>query len=187
MLRPALVTPPSAPILTLAEAKAHLRVDHTDEDALITALVAAAVSHLDGYAGVLGRALVQQTWRQDRGAFEDEMRIPVGDVLSITSITYYDSSNVQQTLSTSIYEARADEMGPLVGLKADQVWPVTYSREDAVRITWTAGFGADASAVPEGIKAAARLLIGGWYENRSTGEIPAAVGALVAPFRRVSV
>lgn len=187
MLRPVLVTPPAVPILSLAEAKAHLRVDHSDEDALITALVSAAASHLDGYSGVLGRALVQQTWRHDRDGFEDEMRLPVGDVISVASVTYYDAANALQTLPASIYEARADEAGPFIALKADQAWPTTYAREDAVRVTWTAGFGTDATFIPEAIKAAAKLLIGGWYDSRSTGEIPAAVGALLAPFRRVSV
>ena len=58
------VTPP-APIVTLEEAKAHLRVDHADEDALITAVVATATAWLDGPDGWLGRALGEQMLEVD--------------------------------------------------------------------------------------------------------------------------
>lgn len=186
-LRPVLVTAPSVPLLTLAEAKAQLRVDVTDEDTLITALVTAANSYLDGYTGVLGRALLQQTWQVDFDSFGDGMRLPVGDVISVTSVTYYDASNVQQTLATSVYELRTDSTGPFIGLKVNQSWPSSYDRDDAVRVTWTAGYGTAATSVPEAIRAAAKLLISSWYDNRATGDMPAAADALLAPFRRVCV
>ena len=62
-LPPALVTPPSGAVVTLAAAKAHLRVDHDLDDSAIGALIAAAEAHLDGYGGILGRCLLTQTWR----------------------------------------------------------------------------------------------------------------------------
>ena len=63
-LPPELVAAPTVPCVSTADAKAHLRVDDGEEDALIEAAVAAAVQHLDGYGGILGRALMQQDWRQ---------------------------------------------------------------------------------------------------------------------------
>ena len=60
MLR--LVTAATEPILTLEEAKLHLRVDHDDDDDLIEALVAAVTARLDGRDGILGRCLRAQTW-----------------------------------------------------------------------------------------------------------------------------
>lgn len=187
-LKPVLVTPASAALVTLAEAKAHLRVDHSDEDTYIQALINAAVSYFDGYAGRLGRAILEQTWRVDFPAFSDEMRIPLGDVIAISSVSYYDLNNAQQTLASTVYQASVDGIGPYLTLKPAQVWPKTYARTDAVRVTWTAGYGTASANVPPAIKHAALLLIGNWYDNRSTvtadmdSELPFAVNALLAPF-----
>lgn len=62
-LTPTLVTAPTMPPVTLDEVKAHLRVDHSEEDAEIAVLLTAAVGHLDGWRGILGRAIMPQTWR----------------------------------------------------------------------------------------------------------------------------
>ena len=64
MHRPVLVTPPAETPVSRTEAKAHLRVDGTGDDDLIDGLIDAAVAHLDGYTGILGRCMVTQTWRQ---------------------------------------------------------------------------------------------------------------------------
>lgn len=190
-LKPVLVTAASAALLTLAEAKAHLRVDHSDEDAYIQTLITAAVSYFDGYSGRLGRCILEQTWRVDFDAFSDEMRLPIGDLIAVSSMTYYDANNAQQTLASTVYQALSDGLGTYISLKPGQVWPAAYARQDAVRVTWTAGFGATAATVPPAIKHAALLLIGHWYENRATvnvgninSELPFTVEALLAPFSR---
>lgn len=190
MLAPVRTAAPAA-LITTAEAKAQCRIDSSDEDTLIDALISAAISHLDGYSGVLGRALVTQTWQQDFSGFCDKMRLPVGDLIAVTSVTYYDTSNAQQTLASSVYTSFADGLGPYLTLKPDQSWPSIYTRSDAVRVTWTAGYGAAAS-VPAAIKQAALLLVSHWYDNRSgvavgetPTEMPLAVNSLLTPFRRV--
>lgn len=190
MLAPVRTAAP-ADLITTSEAKAQCRIDSTDEDTLVAALISAALSHLDGYSGVMGRALVTQTWQQDFDGFSDKMRLPVGDLIAITSVTYYDASNAQQTLASSVYAAFTDALGPYLALKPNQSWPAVYSRADAVRVTWTAGYGA-AAAVPAAIKQAALLLIAHWYDNRAgvavgetPTELPLAVNSLLAPFRRV--
>lgn len=193
MFKPARTIAPSVKPLSLAEAKAHLRVDHSDDDTMIDALIDAAVSHLDGFSGVLGRALVTQTWQQVLGGFEDEIRLRVGNVLGITSVTYYDASNVQQTLASSVYTPFTDELGAWLDLKAGQSWPATYDRPDAVTVTWTAGYGPAATDMPAAIRQAMLLIIGHWYANREAvttdtqTPLPLAVDALLAPFRQTGL
>jgi uncharacterized phiE125 gp8 family phage protein len=190
MLAPVRTSAPASEPVTLVEAKLHCRVDHTDDDNLINGLISAATGHLDGWSGILGRCLITQSWRQDYDAFADTLRLPLGPAASITSITYYDGDNTQQTLATSVYGLFVDDAGPYVRLKPDQDWPGTYDRPDAVSVTWVCG----AATVLPAIKAAILLLIGHWYANREavnvgniTSELPIAVDALLRPYRAVGV
>ena len=193
MLRPVLITAPATRIVDLTAAKQHCRVDHADDDTLITALIAAAESYLDGYSGICGRALINQTWEQSFSGFGC-LRLPVGIASSVVSVKYYDATNALQTLAAPTYQLFTDALGSYVDLAPDQSWPSVYTRADAVKVQWVAGYGATADQVPSAIVQAAKMMIGHWYENRETvsseaksGEIPFAAAALLAPFRRVGV
>lgn len=190
MLAPVLVTAPASPPVTLSEVKAHCRVEGSDYDDQLTGFVEAATAHLDGRTGVLGRAIVTQTWRQDFNGFGGSvLRLPLAPVASITSVTYYDTDGAQQTLASSVYELCEDALGPYVALKVGQAWPSTYARRDAVSVTFVAGN--DVADVPRPLKQAVQLLAGHYFMNREAVSpvnmvsVPATVDALIKPFRRV--
>jgi len=191
MLAPVRTVPPAQSLLTLADVKAHMRVDHADEDALISGYINAATARLDGLSGILGRALLTQTWTVEFPAFGKRLDIPLCPVQSAT-IQYYDSTNALQTLSSSVYAVLTDGLGPYVSLKYNQQWPQTYTRDDAVKITFVAGYGDTPASVPASIRIAMFLLVAHWYDNRSAvsvdkaaSEFPFAVSAQLAPFIRV--
>ncbi|WP_406871618.1 head-tail connector protein [Aminobacter sp. P9b] len=190
MLAPVRTAAPASTPISVAEAKSHLRIDISDDDGLIEAYIAAAVDHLDGWSGILGRALVTQSWRQDFAGFGC-LRLPLGPVASITEIKYFDDDNVQQTLANTVYTHLSDALGTYVALKPDQVWPSSYSRPDAVSITYAAGSAA--ADVPPALKAAIFLMVGNWYANRETTtetamtELPIGAYALMSPYRRIGV
>lgn len=178
------IAPVNMPV-SLAEAKAHLRVDHDDQDDLITAQIKAATAYLDGYAGILGRALVTQTWRQDFAGFADRLALPVSPVIAIVSVSYFDGGNVMQTLDASIYDLFADARGVYLTLRPGQSWPAALNRADAVSITFTAGFGA-ATDVPEPIRQAILLIVQRLFDGADTSidiVIDRTVHALIAPYR----
>lgn len=191
MLSPVLIEGPASAPVSLEDAKAHCRVDHSDDDGLIAALIDAATAHLDGYTGILGRALVTQTWRQDFSRFGSCLRLPIAPVSQVSAVTYQDVDGVSRTADPAIYDLLADARGPYLALRSGASWPPTYRRPDAVSVTYIAG--AEPDAVPTPIKQAILLTIGHWYENReavSAGdarEVPLAVTALTAPYRRVGV
>ena len=191
MLIPVRTTAPAAKPVTLADVKAYCRVDSVDDDLLLAALIDAATDHLDGYSGILGRCLVEQEWRLDLSCFPSDMlRLPLGNLIGTSSIKYYDTTSVFQTLSVTEYDEAEDSIGPFVVPKTGKSWPSTDQCTVAVQVLWYAGFGA-AADVPMAIRQAMLLLIGHWYENREATiagvtamPLPFAVEALLAPFRR---
>lgn len=200
MLAPVRTTAPASPPVTVNEAKEHLRVIVRDgagvalpneDDALIAAFIAAATDHLDGYTGILGRALVTQSWRQAFTGFGC-MRLPLGPAASIAEIKYFDAAGIQQTIENTVYDLFSDARGAYVDLKPGQSWPSTFNRPDAVTVTYVAGVAA--ADVPPAIKVAIMLMVGNWYENREAvsvdfvaTQIPIGVYALIAPYRRIGV
>lgn len=177
------VTAPAETPITLAEAKTHLRVDSSAEDAYIAGLIAAAVALCDAQ-GTLGRAMVTQTWSKWVPQSPGIVRIGMGPFISLTGVDYYDADNAIQSATLSDFEVRLD--GDFVNIrpKSDKVWPNAYIRDDSIKFTFTAGFGA-AADVPDGIKHALLMLVGHWYQNReavndaSLKEVPMAVEALL--------
>lgn len=157
------VAPEETPI-SLAEAKAHCRVDASDDDDLLAAYIAAAVAHVDA-TGVLGRAMVTQTWQQWVTAQPSRVRLKIGPNSTLTAVDYYDADGVLQTDTLANYGTRLDGDFVTVGPKDGYSWPSTEDRPDAIRLTYTAGYGA-AADVPENIKHALKLMVGHWYENR---------------------
>ncbi|WP_173935142.1 head-tail connector protein [Chelativorans sp. Marseille-P2723] len=199
MHRPVRITPPAIQLVTLAEAKLHLRVDHDDEDALISNLIQAATEHLDGWTGILGRCLVEQVWRQDHDRFARELAIPLGPVISVQTVTWRDPAGQLSTIPSGCYDLRTDEAGnAMVRFDADYVFPENLHESRAVGITFKAGYESNpgppaTSTVPDPLKVAILLLVGHWYQNREAvstagmASLPFAVEALIAPYRRMQI
>lgn len=111
--------------------------------------------------------------------------IPKAPLQSITSIQYYDLNNTLQTVDPSVYTVIAATPGQ-VQPNYGKIWPYTRPTAGAIQITFVAGYGDSAATIPAAIKAAMKLMIGNWYENResvvagSYVELPMAVTALLA-------
>lgn len=189
MHAPVLVTPPAAMPVSLPEAKAHLRVDHDDEDDLIEDAVKAAAAYLDGWSGVLGRAVVAQTWRQDFDGWCNKMRLPIGPVTSIANIKSRNSAGQISTVDEDDYSLRFDQSGAYASFNSSFGYPGDLHESAPISIEYVAG---PATAAPQ-VKQMVKLLIGHWYANReavaegSFSELPMAVASLIEQYRRVSL
>lgn len=184
------VTAIAAEPLSLADLKAHARVETADEDALLTGIAAAARDHAERHTG---RAIAEQTRVLRMSGFPDiaeqYFELPGGAVRSVTSITYVDADGVQQTLAPADYEA-AGGYGfapPTVQLTPGASWPDTEDgRAFPVAVTYEAGnLAVD---VPPGLMYAIKMIAADMYERREAAtemqyfENRAAV-ALMAPYK----
>jgi uncharacterized phiE125 gp8 family phage protein len=187
-----LVTPAATLPVSLAEAMAHIRGGDA-EQSLVAIYLAAAVQAVED---ATGRALITETWRLALPEFPcGDIILPRAPLLSVTEVRYWTNvaSPVDTVLLGTVYQVVAPS-GPTapegrVLLAPSQSWPSPQpDRADAVRITFTAGYGATAASVPAPLRAAVLLLTGDLYENREAGGAKAlaenpAVQRLLAPYR----
>lgn len=192
-----LVTAPAAEPVSLAEAKLHLRIDATDEDALITELIAAARKYCERFTR---RAWITQTWDLklprfppvddpwELGFCDRAIRLPLPPAQSTTSITYTDENGISQTLSSSLYTLDSTVEPALIHEAYNEDWPETRDVPNAVVVRFVAGYGLAAS-VPEPLKIALKLLVAHWFEHREAAQdtalhsVPMAVESLLLNYR----
>ena len=157
-----------------------MRIEHKDDDALIARLIKTAIAFVD-VRGVLGKAMITQTWGEWLAPPNPSVvYLSLGPVTGVSAIKYYDSNNVLHTDTLSNYHIMGTAGRILVSPKAGFKWPVTFHRDDAIKIEYVMGYGDAATDVPETIRHALLMLIGHYYENRENELI--GVNSTTLPF-----
>jgi uncharacterized phiE125 gp8 family phage protein len=184
-MRVVVITPPDA-LVSLQEAKDHLRVTTDDEDALIAVFVAAASAHVDGPMGWLGRSIGPQTLEARFSAADGQtVRLPYPPVIDITGVQYEDASAGMRAGDPGDFRLSGDEIEP-IGNNAS--WSGGANQCEVVRIRYRAGY----ETVPAPVKVAVLLMTGDLFRNRTTvvsglsvTQVPISVTvtALLQPFR----
>jgi uncharacterized phiE125 gp8 family phage protein len=174
-----LITPPADMPVTLTEVKAHCRVDASEDDDLLETYIAVAVGHVEK---VIGRSIMEQTWELLLDDFADTILLPKGPVQSITSVSYYDTNNVLQTVAAADYSLD-NVSDPQWLVKAeDYTWPQVAEGVNNVIIRFVAGF----ETVPPEIKGAIFFLVNGFYDSRGGAAPSSLVDALLVNYRSYS-
>jgi uncharacterized phiE125 gp8 family phage protein len=181
---------PETEPVTLADAKAHLRIDADDEDALIAQLITAARMFIER---MLGQALVTQSWSYfldywPRGGC---IALPLAPVQAVDAVKVHDAAGGAVTLETSAYAV--DTLSVPARLVLRGATPSSTTRElNAFEVAFTAGYGDEAEDVPAPIAQALLLLVAHWFERRepvvldgAPQEVPGTVAGLLLPYRRV--
>ncbi len=194
------ISGPAAEPVSLAEAKSHCKVDVTDDDAYITALVPVAREETEK---LLRRVIGQQTWEMKLECFPagERIKIPFPPLIAVLSVKYIDVDGIEHVLfdseaspaiASSIYVVEtADEPG-FIYLVPDEEWP---DDEFYTGFPVTVKFDCGLTTVPAPVKHAILLMIGHLYANReavivaanyqqaSAVEIPLGVEALLDQYR----
>jgi len=152
-------------LISQADAKAHLRVKHTEEDSLIDIYVTAAYDLIRHH---LKRPIISEDWTGRLDCFPEnsdvlDLRWP--DCTNLDEITYYDEDAALQKLATSVYQTDFYSVTGRVLLKDDQEWPDTEeNRANAIEITYSAGW--TVANVPPAIVQAIKIQLTWLYDNR---------------------
>jgi len=182
-----IVSPPAGPAVSLARAKEHLRADDAADDALIADMIAAATRRVERETGL---ALITSQWRllADNLPADCTLRIPLFPVRSIDEVAVRTDGGWQVVPAT---DWQADLASRPARLRATAPWPAPDGELNAVRITFTAGFGATPDDVPEELRMAVLILAAHFYERREGGEIgqgmPPEARDLLRPWRLLNL
>jgi len=185
-----LLTAPAAEPLSLADAKAFLRVEHDDDDIIIASLVASARNHVEALTRC---GLITQTWRLALDRWPDNGRVApkLGPLRALIAARVFNEANVPSSLDAASFVV--DRAG---GVIAAPCWslPVPGRSTAGIELDIEIGFGDAASDVPPALLNAIRMLVVHWYENRSLVAIgqtvammPASVNAMINSYRVLSL
>lgn len=197
------ITDPSHEPISVADAKDYLRIDSTDQDAVIGGLITAARIEVEEYTR---RVMVNHQFKLSFDRFPGswpfsygfgssllspyrEIHIPLCPLVSIDSFKMIDMNTGE--LTDVEYQVSTDSEPARLQPPYGQAWPIARWVLDAGQITFTAGYGDTSlspvvgSNPPEPLLLAMKLMIGHWYENRESQEMPKAAENLMRRYRVV--
>jgi uncharacterized phiE125 gp8 family phage protein len=160
-----------------------------EQDGRLSSCLATAISMLDGDNGELGHCLIAQTWMQSFAVVPRAggwVRLSLRPVSQIASVEVRNQDHEWVEADLDVFSLVEDEGAFHVSAIS---WPQGFGR-NPLRISFVAGFGVDATDVPEQIKQAILLLAAHFYEQReavSTDRapviMPISIERLLSPFK----
>jgi uncharacterized phiE125 gp8 family phage protein len=138
--------------VSLALAKQHLRVDHDDENALITAYLAAATAWVENYTG---KKLTRGVVSQEESEFGCYINLIWGPAPETVTIEYTDTDDTAQEITDALLVKSR--------LFPAESWP-DFADNTVIAVNYTAGY----SVTPADLDYAVMLLVGDYYKNRET-------------------
>lgn len=141
--------------VTLPEARNHLQIEFHGDDSNIGEYLQAARQQT---SIEMRRQFGSATFRMDLSKFPADGLIELEwpPLQSVSQIQYYDSDNAIQTLATTEYDVDVTTEPGLILRAFNKTWPSTYSRPNAVQVTFVAGYST-AALVPPIVKQAIKI------------------------------
>lgn len=182
--------PPAGEPVTLAEAKAHLRVTSDAEDALIAGLISAARKICEDYTGL---ALVTRGYSLFLDAWNGDVVLPRPPLQAVSRIDVVDSAGNAAEFPAASYLVDTRGRPGRICLADNAAPPMPGRSVNGIEISFTAGFGPSSVDVPAALRQAILLLAARLYASRGDGseggDALALSGALslLQPFRVMSI
>ena len=168
--------------ISIDDVKAHLRVSGILDDDAFRLFIAAIRHKTETF---LGKTLITSTWEYKLDGFTSEITLPMTPVQSIESISYIDTSGIEQAFTDFQFDKKG-RLKPSYG----NSWPVAREQYDSVTITYVSG----ESDVQEDIRLAMLLWIGscdiareGIVIGTITSSIPDSSASILAPYRNIKL
>ncbi len=154
---------PTIPPVTLEDVKAHLRVDHSDQDSLILGYIFSATKYAQEYTW---SQLITATFVQRWDRFQQVLLLDRNPAVSVATVQYVDTGGVMQTLTaTTDYVVDVNIKPARIVPAYTKWWPPTRCHINDVVVTFDAGYGASEQFTPVEMKQAIMLLVEEMYNS----------------------
>jgi hypothetical protein len=165
----------SKELVSLAELKEYMRIEHDAEDNLLRTLQRSAYEWIEQFTC---RSLLTTQWHFKslplKEGSEIQLCLPFPSLLEIEKVNHFHApANKEAVKRYAIIE------------KNGMAYVCLQSKGFPVEIIYTAGFGADPDCVPEAFLHAIKVLVAYWFENRegSICGIPDTVEIFLRPYQ----
>lgn len=181
-IRRVLVAAPTLEPVTLAEARTQLRIDGSDSDTEVTAMISAARDMVEQYTNRYWSLATVAIYFDKVPPGNSSLYLPIADLQSVDSVTYLDGSKTEQTVTGFTVDLGRQLLSLASG------WP----QGSMLKVTVTAGPDLSASPaeyIPPAVKGAILMVLSDLYEHRTSqmtvtiNENPA-VSLMLYPYRR---
>lgn len=161
------ITEPVVEPVSVAEAKAHLRVDaeFAEDDLYIQSLITSARIHVEN---VSDRTLIRSQWQIKLDNFpSSDIELPKPPIMSdAVVVTYIPSDRVYNPVAFTDFRTDRDSTPAVIRPQWNGTWPTARGAENDVTITYWAGFGESGQKVPAPARHCILLMVGHWYATR---------------------
>lgn len=148
------------PALTLAEAKAYMKITTDYDDILITSIIKSVCQSCESHTSL---ALLTQEWHAIYRAFPNRIiPLPKRPVTKINEVEMINYQGKASTYSSEFYSFSAGSSELTFYLQ-----PLSY----LVSVKFSAGFGETAAEVPEEIRLVMCAHVAYLYENRGSTQV----------------
>jgi uncharacterized phiE125 gp8 family phage protein len=151
-------------------------VDVSDDDTYIGTLITAAREWCEQY---LDRTLVNTQWVMRFDSFPpdgtQDIELPrppmsLAGTTTAVALTFTYENGTTATYSTASYRVDRSSTPGAVKTLYGQTWPPHLMDDNAISVTWWAGYGSAGSSVPAAVRHAILMVVGILYEKRAAAE-----------------
>jgi uncharacterized phiE125 gp8 family phage protein len=169
------IVAPEGAVVTVDRAKQRLRIDGTDSDDDLEALIEAATGAVEHETGLTLRPTTFEL-RADNWLCSP-VNLPAAPFRDVVEVAYLDTSDAEQEVDAANYYVDRTSEGAHLHFVAGFSSPSLSDRKGAVRYRFSVGFddpgesgsGDDPTLVlPATAVMAVLFLVGHWYENRES-------------------
>lgn len=161
---PQTVSESAEPAVALETIKAHIGIEAAIKqfDATLTLYQNAATEKVQALSGF---TLIQATFDSYYNCFPPCLLIPYRPKVAVSAIEYTDCDDNPQILATTEYNTFVDKFEAKI--KPESCWPDTNDNTpDAVKVTFTAGYGTTTADVPPTFQLAICQVVAFMYANK---------------------